>query len=84
MDKKQITATVLLSLFTTIAGIGLWSGIVSTQQDINTTNIKCLQIDLVAEKEERKDGYTEILVNLATINANLLFLMEDCNDRDKD
>ena len=83
MDKKQITATVLLSLFTTIAGIGLWSGIVSTQQDINTTNIKCLQVDLASEREQRKDEFTEILVALSSLDTKVSILMENRNN-DKD
>jgi hypothetical protein len=83
MDKKQITATVLLSLFTTIAGIGLWSGIVSTQQDINTKNIKCLQVDLASEREERKDEFTEILVALSSLDTKVSILMENRNN-DKD
>jgi len=80
MDKKQITATVLLSIFTTIAGIGLWSGIVSTQQDINTKNIKCLQVDLASEKEERKDEFTEILVALSSLDTKVTILMENRNN----
>ena len=80
MDKKQITATVLLSIFTTIAGIGLWSGIVSTQQDINTKNIKCLQVDLASEKEERKDEFTEILVALSSLDTKVSILMENRNN----
>jgi hypothetical protein len=83
MDKKQITATVLLSIFTTIAGIGLWSGIVSTQQDINTKNIKGLQVDLASEREQRKDEFTEILVALSSLDTKVSILMENRNN-DKD
>ena len=83
MNMKQILAIIFIPVITTIVTVSAWQGTVSTQQDINTKNIKYLQIDLVAEREERKDEFTEILVALSSLDTKVTILMENRNN-DKD
>ena len=73
MEKKHLI-TILISILTTIATISLWACCVSTQQDINTQDILSLQSDLKKEVEERKSQNTEILVKLAEIDTNVLYI----------
>ncbi len=80
MNMKQILAIILIPVITTIVTVSAWQGTVSTQQDINTKNIKYLQIDLVAEREERKDEFTEILVALSSLDTKVTILMENRNN----
>ena len=73
MDKKHVT-TIVISILTTIATIALWAGGVSTQQVINTQDISTLKGDLKKEVEERKSQNTEILVKLAEIDTNVIYI----------
>lgn len=73
MDKKHVT-TIVISILTTIATIALWAGGVSTQQVINTQDISGLKSDLKKEVEERKSQNTVILVKLAEIDTNVLYI----------
>lgn len=73
MDKKHVT-TIVISILTTIATIALWAGGVSTQQVINTQDISSLKGDLKKEVEERKSQNTVILVKLAEIDTNVLYI----------
>jgi hypothetical protein len=82
MDKKHII-TILISILTTIATIALWAGGVSTQQEINTQNISSLQSDLKKEVEERKSQNTEILVKLAEIDTNVLYIKKAVDKEQK-
>ncbi len=73
MDKKHVT-TIVISILTTIATIALWAGGVSTQQVINTQDISTLKGYLKKEVEERKSQNTEILVKLAEIDTNVIYI----------
>ena len=73
MDKKHVT-TIVISILTTISTIALWAGGVSTQQVINTQDISSLKGDLKKEVEERKSQNTEILVKLAEIDTNVIYI----------
>lgn len=76
MNKKEITITVLLSIATTVTTIALWAGGTSTQQRINTENIASLQNDLKDETNERKTENTQVMVKLAEISTNVLYIKE--------
>ena len=82
MNKKHITITVIISILTTVATIALWAGGVSNQQDVNTKDIENLKASLECEVVERKDENTEILVKLAEINTNIIYIKKAIDEKE--
>lgn len=74
MNKHSIPLTILISILTTATTLSFAFGSYQEKINNNVSDIVNLQNDLSIEREQRKDEYTQIRVDLAKIDVGIEYI----------